>query len=78
MVEIPLDLDDGEIIVQMVAGKSHNLLLTSKGGIIFFGATIHNQMGKQQELGFEQSGPTEIKLPLLENETITRIKAGMD
>ena len=47
MVEIPIDLDDGEIIVQMAAGKSHNLLLTSKGRIIFFGATIHNQMGKE-------------------------------
>jgi alpha-tubulin suppressor-like RCC1 family protein len=46
-IEIPLGLEMDENVKQLESGKSHNLLLTSKGRLIFFGATLHGQLGRK-------------------------------
>jgi regulator of chromosome condensation len=45
--QVEVSLDEGETIVEIASGKSHNLLLTSHGRLIFFGATLYNQLGRR-------------------------------
>ncbi len=78
-VEVPLERD--ETVQQVVSGKAHNLLLTSKDRVFFFGSVTQNQFpGFEQQFGggLVMTGPIELQLPLAANEKVVRVKANFN
>ena len=78
-VEVPLERD--ETVRQVVSGKAHNLLLTSKHRLFFFGSVTQNQYpGFSNSFGSSliHTGPIEMHLPLAPDEKVARIKANFN
>lgn len=74
-VEVPLLKE--EFIQQVDSGTNHNVLMTTKGRVFFWGSVIANQypdFRKNFGGGFSFTGPVEFLLPLESNEKVVKIK----
>ncbi|KAL4449979.1 hypothetical protein ABPG74_015098 [Tetrahymena malaccensis] len=72
------ELDSDEKIIDIAAGKSHNIFITNKKKIFAFGATIHNQIGRLPEFDIDQCSPTQVRIEMDEDEYPTKVKAAFD
>ena len=79
--EVEVPLEEGEKVAQVVSGLNHNLLLTTRGRVFFWGNVTQNQFpsfGKKYGQGLVYSGPILVDLPLENEERPVKIKAAFN
>ena len=73
-VELPLDLEEDEKVVQITAGDSHCVALTSRGRAFYWG-TFRDSSGS---FGLSENGMERLPIPLCPGLDIRKVSSGTD